>query len=38
MAQTYEFVIAGVKDNDGAVNLDGLCLHLRKVDKSAVLQ
>jgi hypothetical protein len=38
MALTYEFVIAAVKDNDGAVNSDGLCPRLWKVDKSALLQ
>jgi hypothetical protein len=28
MAHTYEFVIAAVKDDDGAVNSDGLCPRL----------
>jgi hypothetical protein len=38
MAQTYEFVIAAVRDDDGAANSDGLCPRLRKVDTSALLQ
>jgi hypothetical protein len=38
MAQTYKFVIATVKDNDGAINLDSLCPHLWKVDMSALHQ